>query len=113
MGQFFAVSAIRDSCVDGVAEAVVQYAIQHNVEVGVSDPPADEAKPSRDALIFAPVNGWSVIVWPEYFNIHDFAACQALSQNLKTIVCAAHVYDGDYWAHGLFDSGEFVNRFCS
>lgn len=113
MGHFLAISAIRDSNIDDVAEAVVQFALQHNVDCELIDAPADDEKPSRDTSIFAPSNGWITILWPEYFNSHDFATCQRLSQQLKTVVCTVHVYDDDYWAHALFDSGEWIDRFCS
>ena len=89
------------------------FASQHNVDSELANPPAGDENPSRDGSVFAPLNGWTVILWPEYFNVHDFVTCQHLSQQLKTVVCTAHVYDDDYWAHALFDSGEWVDRFCS
>lgn len=115
MGLFLAVSAFRHQPVAGLAEAAAFYAATHGVEcraVAPGDPhTADESR--HDAFFFAPVDGWTVALWPGYFNIHDIELCRHLSRKLKTVASTVHVYDGDYWAHVLFDAGNVVDRYAS
>lgn len=66
-----------------------------------------------DALIFPPTNGWTVVLWPQYFNVHDIPLCAAVSRELATLASTVHVHDGDYWTHVLFDRGALVDRFAS
>jgi len=113
VGYFLAVSSFRDSSVAHLAAAIQKYTSEFDVTCDLFDPGQAELDPCTDAIIFAPVGGWTVILWPEYFNIHDFPTCQALSRRLSTLVSTVHVYDGNYWAHGLFEAGETLDRFCS
>lgn len=53
------------------------------------------------------------MVWPPYFNIHDVAACRALSEALGTVVSAMSVADDDGWSHSLFDNGILLDKFSS
>jgi hypothetical protein len=113
MGYFLAVSAFQDSAVERLAQAIRRCASEFNVACHTFDPERAESNPETDASLFEPVEGWTVVLWPAYFNIHDFPVCQALSEQLSTLVSTMHVYDGDYWAHGLFERGQLLDRFCS
>jgi hypothetical protein len=113
MGYFLAVSAIRNSSVADVTNAIVEFTSRHDVRSSILESTQVEYTPSSDTLIFDPANEWTVVLWPEYFNIHDFAASLEMSRRLQTIMCSAHSYDGDYWAHGLFERGAWPDKFCS
>jgi hypothetical protein len=113
MGYFLAVSAISDSSVNDVTSAIVDFTSRNAVESSVRGRAENGYTPSYDALVFDPLGRWTVVLWPEFFNIHDFAACAEVSGRLQTEICSVHVYDDDYWAHGLFDRGEWIDRFCS
>jgi hypothetical protein len=115
MGLFLAVSAFRSQPVASLADAVAFYAATHGVEcrpVEASESHA-EGESRHDAFLFEPVDGWTVALWPGYFNIHDIELCRHLSRKLKTVASTVHVYDGDYWAHVLLDAGHVVDRFAS
>ncbi len=111
MGHFLAVSAFRDRSVQSVSEAVIAYARRFDCDCE----PATGGEPddSRDALVFTPDNGWTAILWPSYFNIHDIELCRDVSSALAAIVSTVHVYDGDYWAHALIESGTVRDVFAS
>ena len=113
MGYFLAVSAFQDSTVEKLAQAIQQYAAEFGVACQIFDPPQNESSPKTDTTVFSPTNGWTIVLWPEYFNIHDFPICEVLSDRLSTLVSTIHVYDGDYWAHGLFEKGQLIDQFCS
>ena len=110
MGHFLAVSAFRDQNVQSVCDAIIAYANRFDCtcEAVTGDP--DE---SRDALTFTPVNGWTAVLWPSYFNIHDIELCRDVSAALSGVVSTVHLYDGDYWAHAVMDAGVVRDVFAS
>lgn len=111
MGSFLAVSAFKDVTAERVADAVVSFAAEHDIEAEVlNGGPADE---STQAAVFAPKGGWTVVLWPHGFNLHDVDACQRLTQTLGTVASTVHIYDDDYWTHVVLSSGEIVDRFAS
>ncbi|MFO0598580.1 MAG: hypothetical protein U0228_24955 [Myxococcaceae bacterium] len=107
MGHFLAVSAFKDTTPEALESAIIDWAGQYKVV----------AKPlvtgTRSLSIYAPRNGWTVVLWPPYFNILDVKACQALSAKLATTASTLHVYDDDYWVHTLIARGEVLDRFAS
>ncbi len=111
MGHFLAVSAFRDQNVQSVSEAVIAYSNHFDCECDLLT--ADEPNDACDALVFPPDNGWTVILWPSYFNIYDIELCRDVSSTLAAIVSTVHVYDGDYWAHALIESGTVRDVFAS
>ena len=113
MGTFLAVSAVRDVSVEQIAQSIAQFAKLHAVAAELVNADSNDQSAEPDAWIFDPFNRWTVILWPQYFGGHDRAACQHITRELGTLACTVHVYDGDYWAHALFDAGEWVDRFCS
>lgn len=115
MGLFLAVSAFRNLPVAQLSEAAAFYAATHGVEcrpvaLGESH---GESESRHDAFFFEPVDGWTVALWPGYFNIHDIELCRHLSRKLKTVASTVHVYDGDYWVHVLLDNGHVIDRFAT
>jgi hypothetical protein len=54
-----------------------------------------------------------VVLWPQYFNIHDVPATEFVSERLGVLASAVHTYDGDYWVHTLIRNGEQLDRFAS
>jgi hypothetical protein len=111
MGHFLAVSAFRDRTTDDVVRVLSDYAGAHGVSCElVSDGSSDEAV---DALVFPQTNGWTVVLWPPFFNFYDAPLCAYASRELGTLAATVNVDDGDYWTHILFDRGETVDRFVS
>lgn len=113
MGYLLAVSAFQDLTVERLTRAIQQYAARYDVACAVFHPGQAEPSPRTDATVFSITDGWTIVLWPEYFNIHDFPICETLSEQLSTLVSTVHVYDEDYWAHGLFERGQLLDQFCS
>src|SRR5262245_31535306 len=85
VGYFLAASAFRVMGGDEVVDAITAFALRH----GVTLDPLREATPDQpgtDLKVFAQPGQWTVVLWPEFFNIHDVPACVALSQSLRTTV---------------------------
>jgi hypothetical protein len=111
MGEFLAVSAFRDQPVDALTAAICRSVATHGVACDeIGEGPSEEAV---DALVFPPANGWTVVLWPPYFNVHDIPMCAAISRELAALTSTVHVHDGDYWTHVVYDAGELVDRFAS
>ena len=108
---FLAVSAFRQRSVADVADTIRAYCSKHGTSAEPCSP--GELAGSDDACWFVPRNGWTTVLWPSFFNIHDEPFCRDASHNLSTLVSTVHVYDGDYWAHFLFEKGRLLDRFCS
>ncbi len=56
---------------DETAKAISDYLASHDVKHQMKE----EAWPlseETDAMVFAPQNSRVVVLWPNYFNIHDF-----------------------------------------
>ncbi len=111
MGNFLAVSAVRDCSPQTVAAAIADYARRHGLDAAVLT--ADTAVNGQRAGVFAPVDGWTTVLWPPYFNIHDIEAAIALSAATQTLVSTMHVYDDQYWVHVLARDGLVLDRFAS
>jgi hypothetical protein len=73
--------------------------------------PADADDPSTVSM-WPPRDGWIVMLWPRFFNGLG-AAAQWLSREFDTLVSTIEVYDGDFWSHVLWRSGEELDRFSS
>jgi hypothetical protein len=114
MGHFLAVTAVHNAEPVGVAKAVEEYVSAYAVRTQRPTLP-DGAWPDerRDTLVFPADNNWVAILWPAYFNIHDFPAALWLSQHQSTLVSTVNVYHDECWSHGLFENGLELDRFCS
>ena len=112
MGHFLAVSAVKTNDVEGLAENIDKYAKENGVKSQRLEGKV-ELSEDRHVLVFPPENGWCVVLWPAYFNIHDVPAAKYLSENLNALVSSVNVYDGDYWCHSFFDSGVQIDSYCS
>jgi len=112
MGYFLAVSAFRTDDTDAVCRAIVGYCMANGVGCGVEASPG-HANEATDAVVYAPVDGWTCVLWPAYFNIHDFPLCETLSKDQGLAVSTVHVYDGDFWEHLFLDQGRALHRFSS
>lgn len=126
MGHFLAVTAFRTESVHSVTEAISNYVKHREVSIEIL-PSTAEVDESTDVTVYLPQDGWCVVLWPMYFNIHDFAFVREitstelatgsstvtnLSQSFST-VSTIHVYDGDYWEHLFCANGEELHLFCS
>jgi hypothetical protein len=112
MGYFLAVSAFRAVGEDEVVGAITALLARHSVQVRPVDR-GEPDQPSLDFKVFAPAGGWTVVLWPAYFNIHDVPVCAALSEALGGVVSTVHTYDSDYWTHVLLREGRILDRFGS
>jgi hypothetical protein len=111
VGNFLAVTAFRGLTAETVADAVAAYCRTYGLSSSVlgTNPGAG----SQRAGVFAPVNGWTTVLWPPYFNIHDIDAATALSASTNTLISTMHVYDDEYWVHVLVRDGMVLDRFAS
>lgn len=73
----------------------------------------DEAPSTATIDVFEPLNGWTTVLWPAYFNAHDVATCRVLSETLDTVVSAMSIADDDGWSHNLLRSGTLLDKFAS
>jgi hypothetical protein len=94
-----------------VAAAVRDYCVASGVGAAILPPATPDFR--CDALVCVADGRFTRVVFPPYFNAHDFALAASLSASLQTLVSAIHVYDGDYWAHAAWDRGTLVDRFAS
>jgi hypothetical protein len=111
MGHFLAVSAFRDQSVEAVASSTISYASMYGLACKTMGP--GKADERVDLIIFAPQNRWTVVLWPQYFNVHDMELCRFLSEELSSLVSTVHVYHDDYWANATFDRGNTLSLFAS
>ncbi len=111
MSHFFAVTAFRTDSSQEVLSAVADYLSMHRVahEPVLSGPPDH----GRDALIYAPVNGWTVVFWPETFNLYDVPLAASIAASRGWLVSTVHVYDGEYWEHFAFQGAVQIHAFAS
>jgi hypothetical protein len=110
MGLFLALTALPVEDVDAIADAIVRYAGKHNVSTSMIT--AEEARQVIAAAVYAPRNGWSVVIWPTRFTGLP-AVSRWLSQELDVPASAVSVYDGDLWMHVAFRRGEDADQFAS
>lgn len=111
MGNFLAVTAVHDTSPQEVAHAIVEYARRHGLRSAIlSDNPGVD---SQRAGVFAPVNGWTAVLWPPHFNGHDIEAAIAISNATRALASTMHIYDDDYWVHVLVRAGDVLDRFAS
>jgi hypothetical protein len=115
---FQAVSAFKGRSVKEVAGGIIKYVEKYGVSCKATVP-ADPEKDyeehydeDTDVLVLPLDTGWTVVWWMDKSSNHDQITAH-LSAELKTIAAAAHVHDGDYWAHAFFDSSRLVDLFCS
>ena len=111
MGYFLAVTAFRSDSVADVSAAISDYLTGHGVSVEtISSGPPDSG---RDAQIYAPTNGWTVVLWPAYFNLHDFPLARSVAAARNWLVSTVHVYDDEYWEHLAHNGPTELHAFCS
>lgn len=113
MGDFLAVSAFKGVEPGSVAQSVTRFLAQYEVAVADVLPDSDDIDPHTDCRIYPPEAGWTRLIWPVYFNVHDLGACEWISRDLACLVSTIHVYDSEYWVHGLFQRGEELDKFSS
>lgn len=112
MGHFFAVTAFNTNNENAVSDAVISYSQKYEVNAKVLDN-VKEPNENTHSILFDSNNGWTIVVWPPYFNIYDVPLAEELSKKLDLLVSTINVYDGDYWCHYFFDKGEMVDKYCS
>lgn len=114
MGRFLAVTASRNASAAELTRAIEAYADLHSVKhKRIKLSPQRRPNDKTDSLVFPETNGWAVVLWPQFFNIHGFPAAMWLSSHLKTLISTIDVYDDECWSHGLFEGGVELDRFCS
>ena len=112
MGHFLAVTAFRTESIPAVVQTISDFMRTHEVtyEVLSAVPSINE---NTDAQIFAPADGWTVVLWPQYFNIHDFPLVRSIASSFPELISTIHVYDGDYWEHLAVLGARELHTFCS
>lgn len=112
MSHFLAVSAFRNLTPEDLAGHLLGYADEFGMACE-EYLDGEDPDPAHDASVFAPQDGWTVIVWPSRFVVHDIPACRSLSRAAVTQASTIHIVDDAYWAHVFFDRGRTVDQFCS
>jgi hypothetical protein len=112
MGYFLAATAFHSESVPEIVQAITEQMRSHDVthEVLPGSSAFDEA---TDAQVFPPQNGWCVVLWPTYFNIHDFPLAKALAMARPWLISTVHVYDDHYWEHLAVQGSNELQSFCS
>lgn len=112
MGDFLAVSAFRTQDAEVLVQAIMTYCESHGVACKRRED-ATQWQEKTNVLLYAPENGWIRVLWPMYFNVHDFPLCQTLSSEKGLVVSTVHVYDGDFWEHLFLNNGAVLHKFSS
>ncbi len=98
MSEFMAVSAFKTDSTDRVVAAISQHLKTYGVRSAfVSTMPGPNDR--TDAQVYLPVSGWTVVLWPEYFNTHDFRLVRDVAATTNWLISSVHVYDSQYWEH--------------
>jgi len=93
MGEFVAATAFQTDQLDRVLVAVSRFCSANDCVV--VQPDRDDVDYANDVLIFAPIQGWTVVTWPTYFA--DAPAAAAISAELDLLTSTISIHDGDYW----------------
>jgi hypothetical protein len=111
MGYFLAVTAFRTNSPTDVVAAITDYLTTYKVsqESVLSGPPDHD----RDLQIYDSVNGWTVVIWPEGFNLYDFPLAIAIGEARGWLVSAIHVNDSEYWEHLAVEGALKLHEYCS
>lgn len=118
MSVFFAVSAFRDLPPARVVPEVVRYIESHGVSCRrlTTRGPVDH---ETDALVFEPVNSWTVVKWPANFNehderlnVHDVRLCAEVTRSTGSLAATVNIHDGDFWSFELIKAGALVDQFA-
>ena len=112
MGHFLAVTGFKTESIADVTSAITDYLGSHRV-AAQSLPLGSRFNDGRDAEIYAPVNGWAVVLWPQYFNLHDFPLVRSVASVRGWLISTIHVYDSDYWEHLSCSGNTELHAFCS
>jgi len=109
MALFLATSAFQTEDLDAVLDAVPAF---FRTNSWPTEQIPDIGTPTVDDVrIYAPENGWTVVVWPPSFS--EEPAARAMSGSLGVLASTVRVHDGDYWRHVLLRDGEVLDRFAS
>jgi len=107
-----AVTAIRDVSIIDVEDGILSYLRRNGVSSKIVEPGYTEDD-SHDCQIFENQKDWTIILWPEFFNIHDQPLARRLAGERGWFVSTISVYDGDYWMHLCCKGAQELHRFCS
>jgi hypothetical protein len=112
MGHFLAATAFHSESTHEVVQAISTflrtYEVKHELLSG-----AASLNDDTDAQVFEPARGWVVVLWPKYFNIHDFPLAKEIAEARSWLVSTVHVYDGDYWEHLAVLGARELHSHCS
>jgi len=112
MGLFLTVSAVKALDPTEIAQLIeADFSARSIACRRLADGERNES-PKTDIVIFEPRQGWSVVLWPEYFGecAHPFAKSLA---GQDRVVSTVDVYDGDYWTHRALRGSALLHDFCS
>lgn len=109
MGEFIDVSAFRTEDIGAVLATARKFFEAH--DLAAQSVPASNAVGNDDVLLYPPANGWTTILWPQYFTEH--AVVEFVSRELGVLASTAQIYDGDYWTHSLLRDGVILDRFAT
>jgi hypothetical protein len=109
VGTFVNASAFQTTNVQAVRAAVASFFAEHSWPAELVEPGAPTS--ADDVALYEPANGWTVVLWPQYFI--EIAAAEHISRRLATVASTVGIHDGDYWRHVLLRDGVVLDRFAS
>lgn len=110
VGEFVAVSAFRSDDPESVLDGVHGFVAEHawtTVDVRAAEP----VNADDDVLVYPPVDGWTVVLWPQYWTPQP--AAEFVSRRVGGASSSVRIHDGDYWTHTLVRAGVTLDRFAS
>jgi len=112
MGYFLAVTAIKTDSVEDIIATTIDYMTTYDLSTEIVND-LDNLDYKRDAQIYKTVAGWTVILWPEFFNVHDFPFARSIAASKGCLSSTVHVYDSEYWEHLACSGDTELHIFCS
>ena len=103
--------AFRHDDAGEVARQVVAYAAERGVEARVAA--ADGGELADQADVYEPLDGWTVVMWPDTSAEAAVELARAISHRLGIVASCVSAYDDDFWSHLVFDAGQERDRFTS
>lgn len=92
MGVFLTATAVRDAAAEEVAAVVESWCSEHFIVC--TDATGRDVPHSTRVDVFAPADGWTIVLWPGHFLAFAEVA-EDLSAALATVASGVDVYDSD------------------
>jgi hypothetical protein len=113
VGLFLTATAVRDVAPERLAAAITDWCAGHFVVCEQVECSSAQVPWHERVQVHQPRDGWTCVVWPTYFGLHDLVAAEHLARTLGTVVETAGVHDSDCWWHCLYAADRVVDRYVT